>query len=78
VLTITSLATHPNFLGYDVDPTVALSRARCRWGDSIGDETMPTVLEPMRVQCASYLHSTAAFRTLQLSLNEEVTWLDLV
>ena len=31
VLQITSLATHPNFLGYDEDDAVALSKARCMW-----------------------------------------------
>ena len=69
-LVITSLATHPNFIGYDADPQAALSKARCRWGDNPGDETQPTVLEAMVVQCASYLHAEARFRTLQLSLNE--------
>ena len=71
VLVITSLANHPNFLGFDVDPEVALSRARCRWGDDPGDETIPTVLEAMSVQCSSFKHTSSGFRTLQLSLNEE-------
>ena len=70
-LTITSVATHPNFLGYDEDATVALANARCRWGDEQGSETVPTVLEAMTVQCPSYLSPTAGARTLQLSLNNE-------
>ena len=71
ILTITSLATHPNFLGYDTDQAVSLSRARCRWGDEPGDETVPTVLDAMSVQCSSYLHASSGARTLQLSLNDE-------
>ena len=71
VFTITALATHPNFLGYDEDPEVSLSNARCRWGDVEGEETVPAVLESMRVQCPSHLHDSAGSRTLQLSLNQE-------
>ena len=70
-LRVTSLATHPNFLGYDVDPAVALSKARCRWGDNPGDETIPEVLEEMTVVCSSYLHASPGERKLLLSLNEE-------
>ena len=74
-LTITSLATHPNFLGFDADPAVAAARARCRWGDPTGAtdgyETLPTLVEPMRVECPSYLHDTPGERTLQLTLNAE-------
>jgi hypothetical protein len=50
---------------------VALAKARCKWGDGPNDVTVPTLIEPMRVRCSSYLHSTEAVRSLRLSLNEE-------
>jgi len=73
-LTITSIATHPNFLGYDGDTSVALAMARRKWGDGPNDVTVPTLIEPMRVRCSrcsSYLHTSEAVRSLRLSLNEE-------
>ena len=62
-LTITSIATHPNFLEYDGDSSVAL--ARCKGADGPNDVTIPTLIEPMRVRCSSFLHSTEAVRSLE-------------
>ena len=68
-LTCTYAYAYPN--RYDSsDPALSLSKARCRWGTSSEHETVPTVLDSMEVQCTSFLHSTAAVRSLQISLNE--------
>ena len=46
--------------------------ARCRWGEADGAHvTVPAVLEPMRLRCASYDLPTTGERTLALALNAE-------
>ena len=70
-LTITSIATHPNFLEYDGDSSVALAMARCKWADGPNDVTIPTLIEPMRVRCSSFLHSTEAVRSLRALYEED-------
>ena len=72
-LTVTALATHPNFVGFTEAggeaETLAAPSSRCRWGEAPNPapETTPVELDAMGVTCFSAAHETTLRRPLARS-----------